>query len=105
VFLNHVVIVEQPLAGWANIGHAVAISVPVADCGKPAMRVFEDAAGVIEASEQWRASGPSPDSQSLAGRDLLGPLGQVLGTKQLAANGAGEAVLAVRTDEGHDEGE
>jgi hypothetical protein len=36
----------------------------------------------------------------------LSPLGQVLGTEQLPANGAGETVLAgIRADEGHDEGE
>ena len=106
MLLDHVVVVEQPLAGGANVGYAVAIGVGVAHGGEPAMGVFQDAAGIVEPSEERSTARLLPYSQSLARGHLLSPLRQVLGTEQLAANGAGEAVLAgIRADEGHDEGE
>jgi hypothetical protein len=42
----------------------------------------------------------------LTGGDGLGPLGQAFGAEQLAADGAGEPVLAgIRAEQGSDEGE
>jgi hypothetical protein len=105
VLLDHVVVVEQPLAGRSDIRHAIAIRVCVADLGEPAMSVLQDATRVVEAREERSAACLSAHAQPLTRRHLLRSLGQVLGTEQLAANGAGEAVLAVRADEGHNEGE
>ena len=106
VLLHHVVVVEQPLAGRTHVGTPSLIGVGVARGGEPAVGVFQDAPGVVEPGEERGAPDRPLDRQPLTGRHLLGPLGQVLGAQQLAADGAGEAILAgIRADEGHDEGE
>ena len=59
------------------------------------MGAFEDAAGVVEPGEERRPPAARPRlGQPLPGGQVLGALGQVLGAEQLAADRAGEQILA-----------
>jgi hypothetical protein len=84
-----VIVVEQPFSGRADL-HA-----PVGGGGQARVRVLQDAPAAVEAVEE---GGPSAGAlapvQPLPRRQGVGPLGQMLGPEQLAANGAGEEILA-----------
>jgi hypothetical protein len=100
VLLHHVVIVEQPFTGGADVFRPVR-------GGEPGVRFLEDFAGSVEPPEK-RCLSPSPSSnrQALTDGDLPGPLRQALGSKQLAPDGPGEPILAgVRPEQGSEEGE
>ena len=60
------------------------------------MRVLEDAAGAVEAGEEWSAPPAAPGGEALPRGEVLRTLAEVLGAQQLAADGAGEKVLAGR---------
>jgi hypothetical protein len=61
VILDHVVVVEQPFAGGADVGP------PVGGGGKPGVRGLEDPPGAVEAVEQWGpAARALPPVQPLA---------------------------------------
>jgi len=100
VLLHHVVVVEQPFTGGADVQGTVR-------GGEPALGFLEDPAGSVEPREKWGPSpSPSSDRQALTGGDLPGPLGQALGAEQLAPDGAGEPILAgIRPEQGSEEGE
>jgi hypothetical protein len=100
VLLHHVVVVEQPLTGRPDVRGPVG----GAESG---VRLLQDPAGPVEAGEQGSPPpGASADRQALSAGDSLGPLGQSFGAEQLAADGAGEAVLAgIRPEQGSEEGE
>jgi hypothetical protein len=87
VFLHHVVIVEKPLAGGADVCG------PVGGGGEPSVGVVEDDPGGVEPREEGRASAATGAGQPLAGGKLPGALGEVLGSEQLAADRAGDEVL------------
>jgi hypothetical protein len=100
VLLQHVVVVEEPFTGRADIFDTVR-------GGEPVVGFLEDPAGAVETPEK-RCLPPSPSSgrQALTGRDLPGPLGQTLGAEQLPADRPGEPILAsVRPEQGSEEGE
>jgi len=102
VLLQHVVVVEQPLTGGADVFGLAPIR-----GGEPGVGILEDLAGAVETGEKWCLP-PSPSSgrQALTGRDLPGPLGQALGAEQLAPDRPGEPILAgIRPEQGSEEGE
>jgi hypothetical protein len=79
VLLHHVVVVEQPLAGGADVPDVPDVPGAVR-VGEPGVGVLEDLAGSIETPEEWGLPPGSPtDSDALTGRDFPGPLGQALG--------------------------
>ncbi|MEZ0336229.1 MAG: hypothetical protein ACAI18_19730 [Gemmatimonadales bacterium] len=58
------------------------------------MRARQDAAGLVQASQQRRrAPGPPAPRQALAGGDLAGPLDEVLDSEQLTLNGPRDELL------------
>jgi hypothetical protein len=88
VLLDDVVVVEQPLAGGADIEAAVGGG------GEPRLRIVQDAAGPVQAGEEWGAPAGGPEGEPLALGQLLRALAQVLRAQQLAADGPGEKGLA-----------
>ncbi|MFZ5625199.1 MAG: hypothetical protein ACOY71_12350 [Gemmatimonadota bacterium] len=59
------------------------------------MRVLEDAAGPVQAGQQpGPPPGACPEGQALLAGEGLRALPEVFGTEQLAADGAGEQILA-----------
>jgi hypothetical protein len=100
VLLHHVVVVEQPFTGGADVFGSIR-------GGEPVVGLLEDLAGAVETREQWGLPpGPPSDSQALTGGDLLGPLGQALGAEQLAPDWPGEPILAgIGPQQGREEGE
>ena len=59
------------------------------------MRVLQNAPGPVESvQERCPAAGAPPAIEPLLRREGVGPLGQMLGTEQLATDGPGQEVLA-----------
>jgi len=90
VLLHDVEVVEQPLAGGADVGAMVR------GRSQPRMGVLEDAAGAVEAGEERGAPPPARGGDALLRGEVLRALTEVLGAQQLAADGAGEKVFAGR---------
>jgi hypothetical protein len=93
VFLDHVVVVQQPLTRGADVLAAVGGG------GEPRVGIRQNPAGAVE-TRQERCPPPSRlrASQALLRGQGLGPLTEVLGAEQLAADGTGEEIFAgVRT--------
>ena len=98
MLLDHVEVVEQPVAGGADVHLAVG------GVGEGVTRLLEQLLGLAEAAEERPdvaraepapARRPGRDvGQPLAARQRAGVAGQALGAEQLAAEGAGTAVLA-----------
>ena len=90
VFLNDVVIVEQPVARGTDVRAAVARG------GQAVVGAFEDAAGALQAGEEGCAPAAAGDRgrETLRTRHFLGPLGEVLGAEKLAPDRSGEEILA-----------
>jgi hypothetical protein len=89
VVLDHVVVVEQPFPGGADV------DAPIGRAGEPVMRDLQDPARAVEAIEQ--GSPPTrllSPVQPLAGRQALGALGQMLGAQQLATDRPREQIFA-----------
>jgi hypothetical protein len=87
-------VVEQPLAGGADVD--AAIGTAVGGRGKPRVRVLQDVAGTGEAGQERGAPPAAPGGQALPRGEGLRALTEVLGPQQLAADGAGEKVLPGR---------
>ncbi len=89
VLLHHVIVVQQPLAGGADVGAAIGGG------GELGVRVIQGAAGVVEPGEERRAPPVRRHlREPLPRGHVLGPLGQVLGAEQLAADRAGQQIVA-----------
>jgi hypothetical protein len=89
VVLDHVVVVEQPFPGGADVDALVG------GAGEPGMRGLQDPARAVEAIEKGSAPArPLPPVQPLPGSQALGPLGQMLGAQQLATDRPREQVFA-----------
>jgi hypothetical protein len=91
VLLDDVEIVEQPLAGGADVVLALLRG------GEPVVRVTEDAAGLVQAVEQAVTVARGTGGEPLAPRQGPRPLRQPLGAEQLAPDGAGEELVQART--------
>ena len=87
VLLHHVEVVEQPLARRADV------DVAVGGGREPLVRIVEDAAGLVQPGEEPRAPAGGLGRNPLLPRDGPGPLGEVLGAQQLAADRAGEQIV------------
>jgi hypothetical protein len=89
VVLHHVIVVEQPFAGGADV------QAPVGGGAEARVGALEDAPGAVEAVEERRPpAGPFSPVEPLPRREGMGPLAQMLGAEQLATDGTGEQVLA-----------
>jgi len=102
VLLHDVVVVQQPLAGGADVG------APIGSRGEARVRVLEDAAGAVEAGEEWGAPAGAPGDEALPDGQILRALAQALGAQQLAADRARQEVFAgaraAREEAGEDAG-
>jgi hypothetical protein len=87
VLLHHVQIVQQPFAGGAHV------HVPVRRGREAVVRVVQDAAGLVQPDQQSRATAGGPGGHPLGPGEGTGPLGEMLGAQQLAANGARQEVI------------
>jgi hypothetical protein len=97
--LDDVVVVEQPLAGGADVNPAIGGG------GQAGLRIVEDAAGPVQPGEERGASAGGPGGEPLAFGQVLRPLGQVLGAEQLAADGSREEPLGGVRAAGENTGE
>jgi hypothetical protein len=88
VLLDDVVVVEQPVAGGADVDPAVGGG------REPDLRIVQDAAGPVQAGEERGATAGGPEGEALALGQVLRALAQMLGAQQLAADGPGEEGLA-----------
>jgi hypothetical protein len=88
VLLHDVVVVEQPLAGGADVG------APIGSRGEARVRVLEDATGAVEAGEEWGAPAGAPGDEALPDGQILRAFTQALGAQQLAADRARQEVFA-----------
>jgi hypothetical protein len=89
-----VVVVQQPLTRGPDVLAAVGGG------GEPGVGILQDPAGAVETLQQGSPPPPSPGGagQALLRRQGLGPLTEMLGAEQLAANRAREQIFAcVRT--------
>jgi hypothetical protein len=93
VFLDDVVVVQQPLTRGADVFAAVGGG------GEPRVGILQNPAGAVETRQE--RSPPPPGAragQALLRGQGLGPLAEVLGAEQLAADWTGEQIFAgVRT--------
>ena len=87
MLLDDVEIVEQPLAGRADVHLAVG------GVGQPLVRLVQDAAGLVQPDEEAGASARGPGRDALGARERSRTLAEVLGTEQLAADRAGEKLV------------
>jgi hypothetical protein len=87
VLLHDVVVVQQPLAGGADVDG------PVGRRGEPVVSVLENGTGAVQAGEERGASSGWPDDETLPGGQVLRALGQVLGAQQFPADRARQEVL------------
>ena len=87
MFLDHVDVVQQPLAGWPDV------VVPLLGGGEPVVGVGDDPAGLVQSLEQVVTGPGGPRGEPL--RLGQGPraLGQALGTEQLAPDRAGDELV------------
>ncbi len=99
MLLDDVVVVEQPLARGADVDAAVGGG------GEAGLGIVQDAAGSIQSGEERGTPAGGPRGESLALRQVLRALGQVLGAEQLAADGPGEEALGRVRAAGEDTGE
>jgi hypothetical protein len=99
MLLDHVVIVEQPLAGGADVDATVGGG------GEAGLRIVQDAAGPVQSGEERGAPPGAPGGESLALGQVLRAFGQVLGAEQLAADGPGEEGLGRVRAAGENTGE
>jgi hypothetical protein len=88
VLLDDVIVVEQPVASGADVEAAVR------GRGEAGLRIVQDAAGPVQAGEEWGATAGGPEGEPLALGQVLRALAQVLGAQQLAMDGPGEKGLA-----------
>jgi mannose-6-phosphate isomerase len=81
--LDDVKVVEQPFTRRADV------EVLIGGGGEPRVRLVEKAARVVEPCEQGRmTTTPAGSRDALGRRDGTSPIGEVLGSEQLAANRA-----------------
>jgi hypothetical protein len=101
VLLDHVVVVEEPLAGGTDADAAVGGD------GQALVGVFQDIPGVLQADQERGAPALPPSRRDpLSGGDGLGPFGQVFDAEQLTTDRASEQVLAgVGSQERGEDGE
>ena len=99
MLLDDVVVVEQPLAGGADVDAAIGGG------GEPGLRIVQDAAGSVQAGEERGAPAGGPDREPLALGQVLRALGQVLGAQQFAPDGTGEEALGRVRAAGENTGE
>ncbi|MDH4349410.1 MAG: hypothetical protein OEW17_11435 [Gemmatimonadota bacterium] len=87
--LQHVVVVEQPVTGGADV-------VPEgAGDAETLVGCFEDLAGPGDAGEEWCAAPRAPaGDEMLPGRNRLGSFPEVLGAKQLSPDRSRQQFLA-----------
>src|SRR5690606_16725054 len=86
VLLHHMVVVEEPLAGGADLGILVHGAQQALAC------LGQDDAGTVEPAEQRRLP-PRATGQALAARQGVGPLRQALGAEEFALDRPGEDAL------------
>jgi hypothetical protein len=90
VLLHHVRIVQQPFSGGTDV------DVVVGGGRQAVVRVLEDPAGLVQADEQAGAAAGGLGDDPLSARQGAGPVAQVLGAEQLAADRAGEKLVGRR---------
>jgi hypothetical protein len=88
VLLDHMVVVQQPLAGGTYADTAVCRGV------EPGIGVLQDLPVLLQSDQQWRPAWPASGREPLRHGHHLGPFGQVLGAEQLAPNRAGQEILS-----------
>jgi hypothetical protein len=90
VFLHHVKIVQQPLAGGADVYAAVGSG------GQLGVDRVQDFPGFVQANEQRCLSAPLPGIlQPLSSRDGASPLVEMLDAEQLALDRSGTEMVPV----------
>ena len=87
MLLDHVEVVEQPLAGRPDV------VVPLLGGGEPVVGVGEDPAGLVESREQVVTGPGGPRGEPLPLREGPRALGQALGAQQLAPDRAGDELV------------
>ena len=87
MLLDDVVVVEQPLAGGADVDAAIGGG------GEPGLRIVQDPAGPVQPGEQRGTPAGGPGGEPLALGQVLRALGQVLRAEQLAADRSREEGL------------
>jgi hypothetical protein len=90
MLLDHVQVVEQPLAGGTYVD--LVIGGP----GQPGVGIVQDAAGFIETVEQPRLRPAGSADDALAGRESASPFGQMLGPQQVPPNRSGDQLFRAR---------
>src|SRR5204863_2389824 len=88
VLLDHVRIVEEPLARGADV------LVGVRGCGEPGSRRLEDVPRIVEPRQQRRAAIPLIErTEDLRARDLADTVGEPLYAEELATDRTGQNVM------------
>jgi hypothetical protein len=90
VLLHHVQVVEQPLAGGADV------DLVVGGRRQAVVGVLDDPAGLVQPDEQAGAATGGLGDDALRARQGSGAIAEVLGAEQLAADRAGEKLVGRR---------